>query len=121
MKPNPQEIAAAFARRWENAWNSEGAAATAKLYTPDALLVGMTIAAGRGEIESALDRLFQQGWSKISINVVQAREVAGVVLVAGEFSAFGSGPNAGKVLNGRSTHVLTQIGNTWLSAMHSAN
>jgi ketosteroid isomerase-like protein len=117
MKPSPREIAAAFARRWENAWNSEGTAATAKLYTPDAFLVGMTIATGRGEIESAL----QQGWSKISIDVVQAREVAGVVLVASEFSAFGSGPNAGKVLNGRSTHVLTQIGNTWLSAMHSAN
>jgi hypothetical protein len=31
-----------------------------------------------------------------------------------------SGPTAGKTLNGKSSHVLTQVGDTWLSAMHTA-
>ena len=121
MNPTPQTIAQGFASRWESAWNSQGVAATAQLYTTDAVLVGAAIACGREQIARSLDRLYQQGWSRISIKVVHAREVAGVVLVVSEFSAFGSGHNAGKVLNGRSSHVLTQVDDTWLSAMHTAN
>jgi hypothetical protein len=51
---------------------------------------------------------------------VQARTAAGVVLAISEFSASGSGANAGKTLNGKSSHVLTEIDGTWLSAMHAA-
>jgi hypothetical protein len=43
-----------------------------------------------------------------------------MVLVAGAFTASGSGPNAGKTLNGRSTHALTEVDGAWLSAMHTA-
>ena len=120
MKQSPEEVASAFVSKWENAWNFQGAAATAKLYTPDSVLVGAAIGIGQPEIERLLERLFQQGWTKISIKVVNVREVCGVVLVASEFSASGSGPNAGKTLNGRSSHVLTPVDGTWLSAMHSA-
>ena len=120
MKQSPEEIAAAFASNWESAWNSQGAAATAKLYTSGGILVGAAIGIGRHEIERLLEMLFNQGWTKISIKVVNAREVGGVVLAASEFSAVGSGPNAGKTLNGKSSHVLTQVGDRWLSAMHTA-
>jgi uncharacterized protein (TIGR02246 family) len=120
MKQSAIEVASAYARAWENAWNSQGAAAVAKLYTPDSVLIGAAIAVGRPEIERSLERLMQQGWATISINVVNARAVGGVVLVASEFTAFGSGPSAGKSLNGRSSHVLTLLDDTWLSAMHSA-
>jgi uncharacterized protein (TIGR02246 family) len=120
MKQSPEEIAHAFAIRWENVWNSQGAAATAELYTPDSVLVGAAIGIGRPEIARLLSMLFQQGWTRISIKVVNAREVSEVVLVASEFTAVGSGPTAGKTLNGKSSHVLTCVGDTWLSAMHTA-
>jgi uncharacterized protein (TIGR02246 family) len=120
MKQSPNDVASAFVRNWEDAWNAQGAAAVAKLYTPDSVLVGAAIAVGPAEIERSLDRLIQLGWTRISINVVNARMVGGVVLLASEFSALGSGPSAGKSLNGRSSHVLTLVGDRWLSAMHSA-
>ena len=120
MIPNPIDIATDFVRRWENAWNSDGPAATAGLYMPDAVLVGAGIGVGRSEIGRSLQRLFQQGWTRIDIKVVQARAVAGVVLVVSEFTATGSPGNAGKTLKGKSTHVLTEMGGTWLSAMHTA-
>jgi uncharacterized protein (TIGR02246 family) len=120
MTQGPEEIAAAYANRWESAWNSRGASAAAELYTSDSVLVGAAVGIGRPEIERLLGMLFKQGWTRISIKVVNAREVGGVVLVASEFSAIGSGPTAGKTLNGKSSHVLTQVGDTWLSAMHTA-
>ena len=71
-------------------------------------------------IERFLQMLHDQGWKTIAIRLVQARAVAGVVLAVSEFTATGSGANAGKTLNGRSSHVLTETGGVWLSAMHSA-
>jgi uncharacterized protein (TIGR02246 family) len=120
MQQSAIEVASDFARSWEDAWNAQGAAAVAELYTPDSVLIGAAIAVGRPEIERSLDRLIQLGWTRISINVVNARAVGGVVLVASEFSAVGSGPNTGKLLSGRSSHVLTLVDDRWLSAMHSA-
>jgi ketosteroid isomerase-like protein len=120
MQQSAIEVASVFARSWEDAWNSRGAAAVAKLYTPDSVLIGAAIAVGPAEIERSLDRLIRLGWTRIGIKVVNARAVGGVVLVASEFSAVGSGANAGKLLNGRSGHVLTLVDDTWLSAMHSA-
>jgi uncharacterized protein (TIGR02246 family) len=120
MKQKPEEIAAAYVSKWQTAWNSHGASAAAELYTPDSVLVGAALGIGRLEIERLLGVLFKQGWTRISIKVRNAREIGGVVLVAAEFSAVGSGPTAGETLNGKSSHVLTQVGDTWLSAMHTA-
>jgi uncharacterized protein (TIGR02246 family) len=119
-KRAPKEIAAAFMSKYEDLWNSNGARAAANLYTPDSLLVGYCIAIGRTEIEKLLGMIFNQGWTKISIKVVEAREFGDVVLVANEYSAEGSGPSTGKTLNGKSSYVLANVGNTWLSAMHAA-
>jgi uncharacterized protein (TIGR02246 family) len=118
--PSPSAIAAAFAARWESAWNSQGAAATAELYTPDAVLVGAATGIGQAEIARLLGLLHGQGWTRVVITVTNARAVGGVVLAVCDFTAHGSGPIAGKILNGKSSHVLARIGDTWLSAMHSA-
>jgi uncharacterized protein (TIGR02246 family) len=119
-KLNPDEIAGEFIARWERAWNSGGAASVAQLYCDDSVLVGGAIAVGRPAIERSLGMLSAAGWNRISIRLVNARAVAGVVLAACEFTATGSGPSEGKVLNGRSSHVLACVGDQWLSAMHSA-
>ena len=120
MEQTPQEIAVDYAARWERAWNSHGALATVQLYAPDSVLVGGAVAVGRSEIERALAFIFSQGWRRISIKVVNARAVGGLVLVVSEFSATGSGPTGGRILHGKSTHALVRVDNTWLSAMHTA-
>jgi ketosteroid isomerase-like protein len=120
MEPTPQEIAADYVARWERAWNSQGASATATLYTPDSVLIGGGVAVGKDEIEQALGFIFSQGWHRISIKLVSAHAAGGLVLLVSEFSALGSGSAAGKILNGKSSHALMRLGGTWLSAMHTA-
>ncbi|HET6159782.1 MAG TPA: SgcJ/EcaC family oxidoreductase [Dongiaceae bacterium] len=117
---SPEQIAADFVTRWARAWSDEGPAAATRLYTSDSMLVGGVTAIGRSQIETALTALFNQGWASIDIKVTHARAVNGMVLVASDFTATGSGPNAGKTLAGRSTHALTQIDGAWLSVMHTA-
>jgi uncharacterized protein (TIGR02246 family) len=116
---SPEAIATGYIREWENAWNA-GGSAMAELYTADSVLVGAVIGIGRPEIARLLAALFQQGWTRISITLVNARRLGDLVLVASEFAANGSGPNAGKTLTGKSTHVLTKVGDEWLSALHTA-
>jgi ketosteroid isomerase-like protein len=120
MEPTPQEIAADYTARWERAWNFDGPSAVADLYTSDSVLIGTAVAVGKADIERVLRSIFSQGWHAIRIIVVSARCVGGLVLVVSEFSVRGSGPTAGKILNGKSSHVLTRLGGTWLSAMHTA-
>jgi uncharacterized protein (TIGR02246 family) len=120
MEATPQEIAADYVARWERAWNVHGASAAAALYTPDSALVGAAVAVGKADIERALEFIFSQGWRRIGIKVLSARAVGGLVLLVSEFSVLGSGPVAGKMLHGKSSHVLTRLGDTWLSAMHTA-
>jgi uncharacterized protein (TIGR02246 family) len=116
----PHEIAADYVARWAKSWNDLGPEATAQLYTPDSMLIGAAMASGRAEIQKALTALFNLGWTKIDIKPVHVRAAGGLVLVASEFVASGSGPSAGKTLTGKSTHALAQIDGIWLSAMHTA-
>jgi len=121
MKHRADQIAAAYVQRWENAWNTDGPSAATKLYTADSVLIGYVFAIGQAEIEKLLTAIFEQGRTKISIKVINARELGdNVVLIASEYTASGVGSNGGKTLEGKSSYVLTQIGDAWLSAMHTA-
>ena len=57
----------------------------------------------------------------ITIKVVIARSIAGVILLACDYTAIGSGRNAGQTRDGKSSHVLTQVDGAWLSAMHTTS
>lgn len=118
MSHEAEQIARAFQRRYETVWNASGAEALTALYTADAILVARSVAKGRDEIAAALNVMFQRGWTAISTNIMHVRAVEGAVLIIGEFTAFGSGAIEGETLGGRSTHVLTLVDGTWLSAMH---
>ena len=120
MTTSPEEIAKAYVTAWENAWNNEGVEATVKLYAPDSVLVGFVTAIGRTEIANLLGGIFAQGWTKIKIKVTNAREISGLILVANEYSAFGSGSNEGKTLDAKSSHVLALLDGSWVSVMHTA-
>ena len=88
-------IAINFIARYERAW-SHGAEAAVKLCTSDSALVGYVTAIGRSEIQKSVQAIIGQGWTRIQITVVNVRKVGDVILVANEFSAIGSGTNAGK-------------------------
>ena len=119
MTESSDQIAAAYVAHWEKLWNEQGSVSA--LYTDDSVLVGFRTAVGRADITALLQSIIDQGWTRISITVVNARSVAGVVLVACDYSAIGSGRNAGQTRQGKSSHVLTHVGDAWLSAMHTTS
>jgi uncharacterized protein (TIGR02246 family) len=117
---NPHQIASDFIGRWERTWNEQGADAVAQLYTPDAILVGHVTAEGREQIARLLRGIVEQGWTRVEIKVVGVRQLGDVILIATEYTASGPEGDAGKRLDAKSSHVLTRVGNEWLSAMHTA-
>jgi len=119
MNENPSQLAADYIRRWQTLWNDNDDVSA--LYTSDSVLVGFRIAIGRTDIAALLQSIRDQGWTGITIKVVHARLVSGAVLVACDYTAIGSGGNAGQTRDGKSSHVLTKIDDRWLSAMHTTN
>ena len=120
MSENPHQIASDFIGRWERTWNEHGAHAVAQLYTPDAILVGYVVVEGREQIARLLQGIVEQGWTGIQIKVVGVRQLGAVILIATEYTASGPEENTGKRLDAKSSHVLTRVGDEWLSAMHTA-
>lgn len=113
------QIARDFIGRYEAEWN-RGAEAVSRLYAPDAVLVGFVTAIGRSQICELLRGIISQGWTRIRIKIVNVRRVGGVILIANEYTAIGSGENAGKALNATSSHVLVESNGEWLSTLHTA-
>lgn len=120
MTRTADRIANDFIHRYETAWNHGGADAVAKLYASDSVLVGYATAIGRPEILKQLRGIIAQGWTHIKIKILNARRVGDVVLIVNEFSASGSGQNAGKTLSATASHVLVQSDGEWLSILHTA-
>jgi uncharacterized protein (TIGR02246 family) len=112
-------IAEDFAGRYEAAW-AQGATAAASLYTADAVLVGHAVAVGRAEILKLLQGIMGVGWTATKIRIVNVRQVGDVILIANEYTAIGSGQNAGKTLDAKSSHVLVHGEGAWLSTLHTA-
>jgi len=112
-------IARHFISRYEAEW-SNGAEAVSRLYAPDAVLVGFVTAIGRSQICELLRGIIAQGWTSIRIKIVNVRQIGGVILIANEYAATGSGENAGKTLNASASHVLIESNGEWLSTLHTA-
>jgi hypothetical protein len=119
MSANPEQIAVDYIDRWQRLWNESGPVST--LYTTDSVLVGYRIAIGRADIGALLRAVYDQGWTGIRIRLVNARAASGVILLAAEYTASGGGNRAGETREGKSSHVLTQVDGTWLSAMHTTS
>jgi ketosteroid isomerase-like protein len=122
-QPTPQDaeaIARAFAQSWQDLWNCGGAEAVSSLYAAESMLVGQTISSDRQTIQRVLQGLWAQGWTRMTIRVVNARALGEHVLAACEFEAGGTGSREGQTLRGHSSHVLVRSGETWLTALHSA-
>jgi uncharacterized protein (TIGR02246 family) len=119
MDDAAERIANDFIRRYEAAWTN-GAEAVAELYATDSVLVGYVTATGRTDILKLVRGIIAQGWTGIKIKAVNARKIGDVVLVAAEYTALGSGPNAEKTLNATSSYVLVRAEGAWLATLHTA-
>jgi uncharacterized protein (TIGR02246 family) len=113
------QIARNFISRYEAEW-SNGAEAVSRLYAADGVLVGFVTAVGRSQICELLRGIIDQGWTSIKIKIVNVRPIGGVILIASEYAAIGSGENAGKTLNAASSYVLVESNGDWLSTLHTA-
>lgn len=120
MSKSHEQIAREFLDHYEISWNAGAVAKLADLYTPDAIVVGYVTAVGREQISQLLRRIIEQGWTRITIKLTAVRQVGGVILMANQYRASGSGERAGETLEAQSTHVLTCVDALWLSAMHTA-
>jgi uncharacterized protein (TIGR02246 family) len=114
-----ERIAGDFIRRYESAW-TKGAETVTELYTIDSVLVGYVTAIGRTDIFKLVRGIIAQGWTGIKIKAVNIRKIDDVVLVATEYTALGSGVNAGKTLNATSSYVLVCVDGAWLVTLHTA-
>src|ERR1700683_1285090 len=119
MDDAAERIAGDFIRRYESAW-TKGAEKVAELYTNDSVLVGYRTATRRTDIFKLLHGIIAQGWTGIKIKAVNARKIGDVVLVAAEYTALGSGANAGKTLDAASSYVLVCVDGAWLVTLHTA-
>lgn len=119
MDDRADQIAREFLRRYEAEW-SNGAEAVSRLYAPDGVLVGFVTAIGRSQICEVLRGIIGQGWASIRIKIVNVRQVGGLILIANEYAAIGSGQNAGKTLNASASQVLIESDGEWLSTLHTA-
>jgi hypothetical protein len=113
------QIARDFISRYKAEW-CNGAEAVSRLYAADGVLVGFVTAVGRSQICELLSGIIGQGWTSIRIKIVNVRQVDGVILIANEYAATGSGENAGKTLNASASHVLVESNGEWLSTLHTA-
>jgi uncharacterized protein (TIGR02246 family) len=119
LNDDADQIARDFLSRYEAEW-SNGAEAVSRLYAPDAVLVGFVTAIGRSQICEALRGIIGQGWTSIRIKIVNVRQIGGLILIANEYAAIGSGQNAGKTLSASASHVLIESNGEWLSTLHTA-
>lgn len=108
-------IAAEFVRRYQGFWNA-GAHDLAAVYTGDAVLCGLEIVRSREQIGPVLDAIVGQGWTTISIEVVQARRVGEVILLACRYTA----QSAQDAIASKSSYVLVESDGCWKIAMHTA-
>jgi uncharacterized protein (TIGR02246 family) len=119
MDDAAERIANDFIRRYEAAWAAD-AETVAELYTADSVLVGYVTAVGRPAILKLVRGIIGQGWTQIRIKAVDVRRIGEVILVVNQYTALGSGANAGKTLDATASHVLVRTGGAWHSALHTA-
>lgn len=109
-----------FITAYQNAWNEGNFDQLMELYAEDGVLVGFITAEGKQAIESLLRGIRDEGWKRVEIRIKNVREINGLILMANEYSAFGSEQIEGKVLNAKSSHVLAPVNGSYLAVLHTA-
>ncbi len=118
-----KQIAGKITGAWDDAYNSGNPAGIAALFAPDGLYLtpGGTMLRDHQEMEKAIGARIKTGWTKESINVIEAHPVGDAVVALVDYAIVGSGPNAGKQIGGYAMQWLTREGSNWRIRMLVAN
>ncbi len=118
-----KQIAGKIMVAWDDAYNTGNPAGVAALFVPDGLCVtpGGTMLRDRQEIERAIGARIKTGWTKESVNVIEAHPVGDAVVALVDYVILGSGPNAGKQIGGYGMQWLAREGSDWRIRMLIAN
>jgi uncharacterized protein (TIGR02246 family) len=120
MGATADAVAGDFVRAWETAWNEQGADGVARFYDQDAVLVGQAAVRGRARIAELFKAIIAQGWTGVRIRPVHVRRIGDIILIVNEYTALGSGDQAGKSMDARSSYVLARVDGEWSIVMHTA-
>ena len=112
---NPNDVALEFVRRYESFWNA-GAREVEAVYAPNAILCGYEIVGSHQDIGRVLGAIVGQGWTNISIDVVEAISAGNMVLLACLYSA----RSAHDEITSKSSYALVESDGGWKAAMHTA-
>ena len=110
-----KQVVNKFAQAWDDAYNSDKPAGIAALFTSNGIFVtpAGTILRDHKQMEQALEARIKAGWTKESVNLIEAHVVGDDVIALVSFSITGSGPNAGKQIGGYSTNWFVRDGSDW--------
>jgi uncharacterized protein (TIGR02246 family) len=99
---NAKQIASKIIDAWDDAYNTGNPAGIVALFAPDGLYLtpGGTMLRDHQEMEKAIGARIKTGWTKESINVIEADPVGDAVVALVDYTIIGSGPNAGKQIGG---------------------
>lgn len=110
-----EEKAQEFVARYERFWR-DGARDIHAVYMPDSVLCGYEIVRGHDGIGRILAAIRGQGWTDISIEVVECAATADAILLACRYVAR-SGTDE---MTAKSSYVLVEDDGVWKAAMHTA-
>lgn len=107
-------MSAAFAK----AYNDEKPAGIASLFTEDGVYVtpAATVLRNHTDIEKAIAARQEAGWTKETVNVVEAHPVGDGVWSLSTYELEGTGKVAGKKIGGYAVSVLKRDGSDWRMA-----
>ena len=120
MEKDCERVAREFIEGWEAAWNGGHIEQVMSTYADDSVLVGYITAVGKANIEAFLRGLLSEGWNRVEIRITNVREINGLILIGNEYTAFGSGANAGRRIDAKSSHVLSLVDGAYVSVLHTA-
>lgn len=112
---DPMKIAQGIERQWVANYDAANASGIAKMFASDGNFVTTSgaILAGPAAIENALATRMKSGWTKETVNVLEAHASGTTMWIMGEYTLIGSGPYEGKEIFGHFLKVLSQDGADW--------
>lgn len=110
-----KDPAQAFIARYERFWR-DGAADICAVYLADAILCGFEIVKGQDAIGKLLGAIWRQGWTDISIEMIECAAVGEAIVLACRYTARSETDE----MTAKSSYALIKEDGLWKAAMHTA-
>lgn len=120
---NATEAADRISQAWDTAYNAGKPAGVAALFAPGSVFAtpGGTLLHDNAAIENAIDGRLKAGWTTENVTVIEAHPAGDEVWALVNYTITGSGPNAGKKIDGYAGQVLVREGSDWRFRLLIAN